>query len=225
MQKLWQKINSRYCDTCMKFVSFSPGSYRSSRSWLVGTPLTCKVGAASDTCNCMTFVNGVAFKQILHKASFFICWFTGVPTLRFWPLQKNKIAILDSTFFNLTTLHIFGGKIFLLRNYFFIWPTKVFFSLSHIFISSPDKISNLSRKSIHKEFWHNYRIMHFHFIFRCSIALFIHVPNVFSFYTFFVSSNLTMGFTTMIEKLGNKEHTKKVNYNSTRSQNSLICAD
>ena len=34
-----------------------------------------------------------------------------------------------------------------------------------------------------------------------------------------------MGRKTMIKKSGNKEHTKKVNYNNTRSENILISAD
>ena len=101
--------------------------------------------------------------------------------------MKLLFWILFFFFFFCRPSIFLGVKYFCWEINFYLTNQSFFFfflSLSFIFISSPDKISKLSRKSINKKFWYNYRIMHLHFIFRCLIALFIHVPHVFSFYAF-----------------------------------------
>ena len=123
---------------------------------------------------------------------------------------ENKNCCFGFLFFICRPSIFLGVKYFCWEINFYLTNQSFFFSLFFSFISCPDKISKLSSKSINKKFWHNYRIMHLHFIFRCLNALFIHLcATCFQFLHFFVSSNLTMGLKTMIKKSGSKEHTKK----------------
>ena len=129
----------------------------------------------------MKYFNGVAFKQILHKTSIFFLF------VDLWIYRSNSVCLfVDPPKFFLGGWRLGGGggrglNIFV-EKLIFIRPTKgFFFFFFFFFISSPDKISKLSRKSIIKKFWRNYRIMHLHFILRSLIALFIHVPHVLRF--------------------------------------------